>query len=47
MAGNVGAMRMSGEARRLEQAVRDGDNTAMAAAALTASFEETMTAAEA
>jgi CheY-like chemotaxis protein len=49
MAGNAGAMRMCAEARRLEQAGRDGDAAALAqsAAALTAIFEETMTAADA
>jgi CheY-like chemotaxis protein len=49
MAGNAGAMRMSTEARRLEQAAREDDAAALAqsAAALTAIFEETMIAAEA
>lgn len=49
MAGNAGAMRMSGEAQQLEQAARDGDAAALAASAvaLTAIFEETMSAAEA
>jgi HPt (histidine-containing phosphotransfer) domain-containing protein len=49
MAGNAGAMRMSGEARWLEQAVRDGDRAVMAAAAaaLTASCEDTMAVADA
>ena len=49
MAGNAGAMRMCGEARLLEQAARDGDIDAVAriVAALTAIFEETMTATQA
>ena len=49
MAGNAGAMRMSGEARRLDHAARDGHAAALAesAAALAAIFDETMAAAEA
>ncbi len=48
MAGNAGAMRMSRQARRLEQAARDGDPAAVAnaVAALTAIFEETMAVVE-